>query len=275
MIYVLSAELGASKPEFGPVLKAGVTVTGFLIHVDGALTNEYDAVDPTIDKKLLSRLEAVAQDDGKIALITGRTEHWLEQHLLPLINDADFLILGEYGNFRIWQSQRHWDEQAQEFERRYREPLKDRIAAIAKAHGIRVKKEDRDYEPRSGELWFAPGAGVLSVRTNPHGYRFGVKVDADLVYKISKQAVKESGLPEDQFDVQKTPVSTVISGRGVNLENATRIAVTALDPDDDLENWYAFGRSVDESMAYDPKIQFVCVDPKASKGTWEFLTKLD
>jgi hypothetical protein len=61
----------------------------------------------------------------------------------------------------------------------------------------------------------------------------------------------------------------------VNLENAARIAVTTLDPYNDLEKWYAFGRSMDESMAYDPRIQFVCVEPKASKGTWDFLTKLN
>lgn len=250
-------------------------MTGYLIHIDGALTTEYDAVDPTVDKKLLIRLESVGYDGGKIALITGRTEKWLDQHLFPLINDdADFLILGEYGDFRMWHKQRYWDDKAQEFEGRYRELLKERIAAIARAHGIRVKKDDRDYEPKSGELWFAPGAGVLSVRTNPHGYRFGMKVDADLVYKITKQAIKESGVPEDEFDIKKTPVSTVISRKGVNLEHAARIAVTTLDPDNDLETWCAFGRSMDESMAYDPKIQFVCVDPKASKGTWDFLTKL-
>jgi hypothetical protein len=250
-------------------------VTGYLIHIDGALTKEYDAVDPTVDKKLLTRLESVARGGGSMALITGRTEKWLDQHLFPLVDDdANFLILGEYGNFRMWHNQRYWDDKAQEFEARYRELLKERIAAIAGAHGIRVKKEDRDYEPKSGELWFAPGAGVLSVRTNPHGYRFGMRVDADLVYKITKQAIKESGVPEDEFDIKKTPVSTVISRQGVNLGNAARIAVTALDPDNDLEQWYAFGRSMDESMAYDPKIQFVCVDPKASKGTWDFLTKL-
>lgn len=250
-------------------------MTGYLIHIDGALTTEYDAVDPSVDKKLLARLESVGCDGGKIALITGRTEKWLDRHLLPLIDDdANLLILGEYGDFRVWHKQRYWDDKAQEFEGRYRELLKERIAAIARAHGIRVKKDDRDYEPKSGELWFAPGAGVLSARTNPHGHRFGMKVDADLVYKITKQAIKESGVPEDEFDIKKTPVSTVISRKGVNLEHAARIAVTTLDPDNDLEKWCAFGRSMDESMAYDPKIQFVCVDPKASKGTWDFLTKL-
>jgi hypothetical protein len=250
-------------------------VTGYLIHIGGALTKEHDAVDPSVDKRLLTRLESVLYDGGKIALITGRTEKWLDQHLFPLIGDANFLTLGEYGDFRVWRNQRHWDDKAQEFKGRYRELLKERIAAIAKTHGIRVKKDDRDFEPKSGELWFAPGAGVLSVRTNPHGYRFGMKVDADLVYKITKQAIKESGVPEDEFDVRKTPVSTVISRRGVNLENAARIAVTTLDPYNDLEKWYAFGRSMDESMAYDPRIQFVCVEPKASKGTWDFLTKLN
>jgi hypothetical protein len=159
-------------------------LTGYLIHIDGALTTEYDAVDPSVDKKLLTRLESVGCDGGKIALITGRTEKWLDRHLLPLIDDdANLLILGEYGDFRMWHKQRYWDDKAQEFEGRYRELLKERIAAIARAHGIRVKKDDRDYEPKSGELWFAPGAGVLSARTNPHGHRFGMKVDADLVYK--------------------------------------------------------------------------------------------
>ena len=117
-------------------------------------TKEYDAVDPSVDKKLLTRFESVRYDGGKIALITGRTEKWLDQHLFPLIDDdADFLILGEYGDFRMWHKQRYWDDRAQEFERRYRELLKERIGAIAKAHGIRVKKDDRDYEPKSGELW--------------------------------------------------------------------------------------------------------------------------
>jgi hypothetical protein len=35
---------------------------------------------------------------------------------------------------------------------------------------------------------------------------------------------------EDEFDVKKTPVSTVISRKGVNLENATRIAVATTRP---------------------------------------------
>ena len=92
-------------------------MTGYLIHIDGALTTEYDAVDPSVDKKLLTRLESVGYDGGKIALITGRAERWLDQHLLPLIDDdADFLILGEYGDFRMWHKQRYWDDKAQEFE---------------------------------------------------------------------------------------------------------------------------------------------------------------
>ncbi len=245
-----------------------------MIHIDGALTKEYDAVDPSVDKKLISRLESLLYEGGKIALITGRTEKWLDQHLIPLIDYDNFLILGEYGNFRAWQRQRSWDDKAQEFERRYRENLKGRIAEIAKAHGIRARKDDRDYEPKSGELWFAPGVGVLSIRTNPHGYRFGMKVDADLVYKITRQAIKESGVPEDEFDIKKTPVSTVVSCKGVNLESAARIAVSTLDPDNYLMRWYAFGRSMDESMAYDPEIQFVCVGNKASKDTRDFLSKI-
>jgi hypothetical protein len=250
-------------------------VTGYLIHIDGALTREYDAVDPSVDKKLLARLEAIAFDSSRVALITGRTESWLDQHLFPLIDgDAGFLVLGEYGDFRLWRGERSWDDDAQEFATRYREPLKERILMIARAHGIAVKKDDRDYEPKSGELWFAPGAGVLSVRTNPHGYRFGTKLDADLVFKIAVQAIHESGLPEEEFDVKKTPVSTVISRRGVNLERAARLAVSTLDPDQDMEKWYAFGRAADESMAYDPKVGFVCVDPKASRGTWDYLSKL-
>ena len=55
-------------------------MTGYLIHIDGALTREYDAVDPSVDKKLLARLELVSRDSGRVALITGRTESWLEQH---------------------------------------------------------------------------------------------------------------------------------------------------------------------------------------------------
>ncbi len=250
-------------------------MTGYLIHIDGALTREYDAVDPSVDKKLLARLESVTRDSGRVALITGRTESWLDQHLLPLIDgDVDFLVLGEYGDFRVWRDERSWDDGAQEFTTRYRELLKDRVAMIAQAHGIGVKTDDRDYEPKSGELWFAPGAGVLSVRTNPNGYRFGTKLDADLVFKIASQAIHESGLPENEFDLKKTPISTVISRKGVHLERAARMAVSTRDPAEDLERWYAFGRAADESMAYDPKIEFVCVDPKASKGTWDYLSKL-
>ena len=250
-------------------------MTGYLIHIDGALTREYDAVDPSVDKKLLARLESVSRDSGRVALITGRTESWLDQHLFPLIDaDAGFLVLGEYGDFRVWRGERSWDDDAQEFAARYRDVLKDRIAMIARAHRIGIKKDDRDYEPKSGELWFAPGAGVLSVRTNPNGYRLGAKLDADLVYKIARQAIRDSGLPEEEFDVKKTPVSTVISRRGVNLEHAARMAIATLDPDEDLGKWYAFGRATDESMAYGPKIEFVCVDPKASRGTWDYLSKL-
>lgn len=250
-------------------------MTGYLIHIDGALTREYDAVDPTVDKKLLSRLESAERDGVRIALITGRTEKWLDQHLFSLLEErADFLVLGEYGDFRVWRGERSWDAEAQDFEARYRAPLKERIAALARAHGIGVKKDDRDYEPKSGELWFAPGAGVLSVRTNRNGHQFGTKVDAELVYKITRQAITESGWPENEFDVKKTPVSTVISRQGVNLERAARLAVAMLDPHDDVEKWYAFGRALDESMAYDSKIEFVCVDPKASKGTWDFLSKM-
>ena len=39
-------------------------------------------------------------------------------------------------------------------------------------------------------------------------------------------------------------------------------------------NWYAFGRSMDKEMVYDPKIEFVCVSSKASKDVWDFLSKL-
>lgn|SRR5215472_593912 len=233
---------------------------GYLIHIDGALTREFGAVDPTIDKKLLIRFEEAGRAGEKIAFITARSEKWLDQHLFSLINnDTDILVLGEYGDFRMWHNQRSWDDKAQDFEARYRELLKKRIAAIALSYGVKVKKDDRDYEPKGGELWFAPGTGVLAVRTNPNGRGFGSKLDADLVYKIAEQAIRESGVPEEEFDIKKTPVSTVISRKGVNLERATRIAVATLDPEDYVEKWYAFGRATDESMAYDPKIAFVSV----------------
>jgi len=244
-------------------------LAGYLVHIDGALTTEYDAVDPIVDKKLLGRFESILYEGGKIALLTGRTEQWIDRHLVPLISNTDFFILGEYGNFRIWRNERYWDEKARDFERRYREHLKERIAAIAKHHGVKVKKDDRDYEPRSGELWFAPGVGVLSVRTNRHG-----QVDARLVYKITIEALEESGLRVEEFDVEQTPVSTVISRKGVNLENAARMVVATLDPEVLLDKWYAFGRSMDESMAYDPKIEFICVSSKASRDVWDFLSKL-
>ncbi len=249
--------------------------TGFLIHIDGALTTEYDAVDPKVDKRLLERLQAMLYDDARIALITGRSQRWLERHLVPLIDYNNFLILGEYGNFRIWQGEQFWDDRATTFQDRYREQLKTRIADVAKRHGIATRIEDRDYEPKGGELWFAPAVGVLPVRTNPHGHTFGTKVDADIVYKITREAIRESGAREDEFDVKKTPVSTVVTYKSVNLEAAARMAVSTLDPDDYVEKWYAFGRSMDESMAFDPKVQFVCVGPKASRDTWDFLSKLD
>jgi hypothetical protein len=247
---------------------------GYLVHIDGALTREYDAVDPSVDRKLLGRLESILDEGGRIALLTGRTEQWIDRHLAPLINNNNFLILGEYGNFRIWRNERYWDDKAHNFERQHREHLKERIAVIAKRHGVTVKPDDRDYEPRSGELWFAPGVGVLSVRTNRHGHQFGVGVDAGLVYKITMEAIKESGLAEEEFDIEQTPISTVVSRKGMNLENAARIAVGTLDPEVALDKWYAFGRSMDESMAYDPKIEFVCVSSKASKDVWDFLSKL-
>ncbi len=243
---------------------------GYLVHIDGALTREYDAVDPRVDRKLLGRLETLLDEGGRIALVTGRTEKWIDRHLVPLINNNSFLILGEYGNFRIWRNERYWDDMAQEFARKFRENLKERVAAVAKRHGVKVKQDDRDYEPKSGELWFAPGVGVLSVRTNHHG----MGVDADIVYKITVEAVRESGLPEEEFDIEQTPVSTVVSRRGVNLQHAARIAVAVLDPESTLDKWYAFGRSMDESMAYDPKIEFVCVSSKASRDVWDFVSKL-
>jgi len=174
----------------------------------------------------------------------------------------------------VWRDLRSWDDKAQEFEARYRELLKERVAGVARSYGIKVKKEDRDYEPKSGELWFAPGVGILAVRTNPNGNGFGAKLDADLVYKIAWQAVDESGVAEAEFEIKKTPVSTLISRHGLNLEHAARIAVATLDPEDFVEKWYALGRSTDESLAYDPKIDFVSVEPKASKATWEFLSKI-
>lgn len=249
-------------------------LAGYLVHIDGALTTEYEAVDPSVDKKLLGRLESILYEGGRIALLTGRTEQWIDRHLVPLINNTGFLILGEYGNFRIWRNERYWDDKARDFGRHFRGLLKERIAAVAKRHGVKVKKDDRDYEPRSGELWFAPGVGVLAVRTNRHGHGFGARADARLVYKITVEAIKESGLPEDQFDIEQTPVSTVISRKGANLENAARIAVATLDPEVLVDKWYAFGRSMDESMAYDPTMEFVCVSSKASKDVWDFLSKL-
>jgi hypothetical protein len=249
-------------------------LAGYLVHIDGALTREYDAVDPIVDRKLLGRLESILDEGGRIALLTGRSEQWIDRHLVPLINNNNFLILGEYGNFRIWRDERAWDDKAHDFERKYRRHLKERIAAIAKQNGAKVKQDDRDYEPRSGELWFAPGVGVLSVRTNSQVNRAGVAVNAGLVYKITKEAVKESGLAEEEFDIEQTPVSTVLSRKGVNLQNAARIAVDTLDPEVFLDKWYAFGRSMDESMAYDPRIQFICVSSKASRDVWNFLSKL-
>lgn len=250
------------------------TMTGYLIHIDGALTREFDAVDPTVDKRLLSRFESLGGDGAAVGLISGRSERWLHQHLFPLLGeDSTLLVLGEYGDFRFSRGERSWDPDAEHFASRYRDLLKERIAAVARAHGVLVRKDDRDYEPKSGELWFGPGTGVLAVRTNPNSGAFGTKVDADLVYKIVRHAISDLGLPYD-FDVKKTPVSTVISRKGVNLERAARLAVSMLDPAEDLEKWYAFGRSMDESMAYDEKIEFVSVDPKASKGTWDFLSKL-
>jgi hypothetical protein len=222
---------------------------------------------------LLGRLESLLEEGGRIALVTGRTETWLDRHLVPLISNPEVLVLGEYGNFRLWRNERYWEDDAHEFALKRREQLKERIAAVAKRYGVKVRHEDREYEPKTGELWFAPGVGVLSLRTNQHT-GVGTPVDADTVYKITTEAMRESGLPQQEFDVEQTPVSTVVSRRGVNLQHAARQAVATLDPESDLDKWYAFGRSMDESMAYDPKIEFVCVSTKASREVWNFLSKL-
>jgi hypothetical protein len=81
------------------------------------------------------------------------------------------------------------------------------------------------------EITIAPGVGVLAVRTNRHGRGFGPGVDAGLVYKITVEALKQSNLPEAEFEIEQTPVSAVISPKYVNLENAARIAVASLDPE--------------------------------------------
>ena len=51
-------------------------MTGYLIHIDGALTRECDAVDPSVDKKLLARLEFVSRDSGR-----GRSNHRTDREL--------------------------------------------------------------------------------------------------------------------------------------------------------------------------------------------------
>jgi len=250
-------------------------MTGYLFDIDGTITEKYGLESP-VDKRVIERFPPILKHGGKIALITGRSEWYLNDNVLPVLVEhgvlKDVLVLGEYTYFMICHGEKSWNPEALEFSREYRNKLKRKIAELAEEKGVKTKMDDTKYDPETGELWFEPGVGVLSVRCTPHDTR----VTVDFVYNITMNATRQLGMTQERFDIKKGDISAIVSYADANKENAARRALEILDPNGRIKRWYAVGDSaMDERMAdADARIQFVSVKGLASRGVLEFLDSI-
>ena len=247
---------------------------GYLCDVDGTITTRYGEDSP-VDRRVIERFPDILKGGGRIAIITGRSEWWLDEHVIPLLKEYKLLrrvlVLGEYIYFKISGGRRSWDPSVNEF-KKDREAIKRKIAELSQPN-IPTSLTDARYAPETGELWFEPGVGILSVRTNPHNSA----VDSDFVYDVTKRACNQLGFRGSALDIKKSPIATVVSRPEAHKGNSARIALEILDPENKVERWYAFGDSdMDERMveASPGKIHYVSVKGMASSGVLEFLDNL-
>lgn len=91
---------------------------GYLFDIDGTITEKYGEDSP-VDRRVIERFPSILERGGKIALITGRSEWWLDEQVIPVLGEYnvldDVLVLIEYVYLQILHGRKSWDPKALEF----------------------------------------------------------------------------------------------------------------------------------------------------------------
>ena len=215
---------------------------GFLFDVDGTLTT-FKRNDSVVDLLVVNDLEIIRKNRFPIGLVTGRGVEWVRNYFFNHINETlreYILIFGEYGLVNWYNGKK----------------IRKRIKKETKETMFKAKNEFTkeiceylelesyiDYTPPDHRyLWIEPKELMITYRSLPN-----FKLTPERYLKIIQPIIENySDILKPYLSEQALDILPIKESKKTAAEKAIRV----LDPNKEIEIWYAFGDSdSDEEMA--------------------------
>ncbi len=215
---------------------------GFLFDVDGTLTT-FKRNDSVVDLLIINDLELIRKKKHPIGLVTGRGVDWVRNFFFNHINETlreYILIFGEYGLVNWYKGKK--------IRKQIKKEIKENLF-LAKDEFTKEICEYLELEsyvsyeaPDKRSLWIEPKELMITYRSLPF---FGL-IPERFLKIINPILEKYSDTLKAYVSEQALDILPVKESKKTAAEKAIRI----LDPNKEIELWYAFGDSEsDEDMA--------------------------
>ncbi|MCF2143840.1 MAG: HAD-IIB family hydrolase [Candidatus Heimdallarchaeota archaeon] len=240
---------------------------GFLFDVDGTLTT-YHRNDSIVDLLLINDLNTIRKRQFPIAFITGRSVTWLQEiffdHIDPALQEYIFLAC-EYGLVTYFKGKKRRRRIDQETKHVLSEAKEKIISALCDYKELEVAYSY--HAPDFRCLWVEPKEIMITIRTLP---LFGLTTEKFLkiIQPIMDNYKDRLRLIPNKYAIDVLPL---FATKG----NAAKKAIAKLDPEGQIERWFAFGdSSADEEMGLARKnIHFYLIPQGLSSETHQLIER--
>ncbi|MBD3189962.1 MAG: HAD-IIB family hydrolase [Candidatus Heimdallarchaeota archaeon] len=242
---------------------------GFLFDVDGTLTY-YQENDSVIDQSLIDTLNYINRKKMPIGLVTGRSVIWVQDHLFDYLTDdlkKQIRVFGEFG-LVFWNGEKiELSKISDDMKLALAMVRKEVIAIFLNEKNL---KAIVSYEPPNQKcLWIEPKDCMVTFRTLQ---TFGLTIDHLL--EIVKPIFEKYSA---QLKMHYNPLAIDIIPNFASKQYGAEAAIKALDPNNKIEQWYAFGDSESDkgmSKAKNGLVEFHLVPREETKKVHELLQKI-
>lgn len=242
---------------------------GFLFDVDGTLTY-YQGNDSALDQRLIDDLNYINRKEIPIGLVTGRSVIWVQDHFFSHLTDSllkEIRIFGEFGLV-------FWNGEKIEFSK-ITDDMNLALAQVRKEVIDIFLKEKKlkaifSYEsPNQKCLWIEPKDRMVTFRTLPT-FDFSIDNLLEVVEPIVERY-------STKLKMHYNPLAIDVIPNFASKQFGAEKAIRALDPNNNIEQWYAFGDSESDkemSKAKNGSVKFFLVPREATEKVHELIQKI-
>jgi HAD superfamily hydrolase (TIGR01484 family) len=239
---------------------------GFLFDVDGTLTT-YKRNDSVIDLLLINDLENIRKKGLPIGFVTGRGVDWVLNHFFQYIDKAlkeHTFISGEYGLVNYYDSKKKYRKLPKELQKILANLKKELIEVICDYRQLECIESFVAPDERS--LWIEPKERMITFRSLPS---YGLTTE-----KYLRNIEPIVNKYQDELKITSSIYAVDILPMVASKKMAADKAIKALDPNNEVDQWYAFGDSeADEEMGRLRKVKFIKVEHGETRDTHFLIEK--